>query len=170
MSGLEFTKDAARRLEDLYLTRDVVAQRAETIRRLAPSRREHVLDVGCGPGFLCESIAKIVGSDGAVVGVDISSDLIDSCRRRSPPQWLSYTVGDATQLAQPDASFDASVSRFKARGSGGACRNGLGHGHMAFAVAGSYGIDLEIVGIALCPSTSAQVAGTSFGQCRFPAR
>jgi arsenite methyltransferase len=109
MSGLEFTKDAARRLEDLYLTRDVVAQRAETIRRLAPSRREHVLDVGCGPGFLCESIAKIVGSDGAVVGVDISSDLIDSCRRRSPPQWLSYTVGDATQLAQPDASFDAVV-------------------------------------------------------------
>ena len=109
MSGLEFTKDAARRLESLYLTRDVVAQRAETIRRLALSRGERVLDVGCGPGFLCESIAEIVGSDGAVVGIDISSDLIELCRRRSPPKWLSYAVGDATQLAQPDASFDAVV-------------------------------------------------------------
>ena len=37
MSGLEFTEDAARQLERLYLTKDVVAQRAETIRRLALS-------------------------------------------------------------------------------------------------------------------------------------
>ena len=58
MSGLEFTKDAARRLENLYLTRDVVAQRAETIRRLAPSRREHVLDVGCGVGYGSRHLAE----------------------------------------------------------------------------------------------------------------
>lgn len=109
MSGLEFTEEAARQLERLYLTRDVVAQRAETIRRLALSRGERVLDVGCGPGFLCESVAEIVGNDGAVIGIDISSDLIALCRRRSPPKWLSYAIGDATQLAQPDASFDAVV-------------------------------------------------------------
>jgi len=68
-----------------------------------------VLDVGCGPGLLCESIAEIVGNDGAVIGIDISSDLIALCRRRSPTKSLSYAVGDATQLAQPDASFDAVV-------------------------------------------------------------
>ncbi len=100
MSGLEFTKDAARRLESQYLTRDMVAQRAETIRRLALSRGERVLDVDCGPGFLCESVAEIVGGDGAVVGIDISNDLIESCRRRNPPKWLSYAIGDAMQLAQ----------------------------------------------------------------------
>jgi arsenite methyltransferase len=106
MSGLEFTEDAARRLERLYLTKDVIAQRAETVRRLAISRGERVLDVGCGPGFLCESIAAVVGSDGAVVGVDISSDLVALGERRNPPKWLSFTIGDATQLPQPDASFD----------------------------------------------------------------
>ena len=109
MSGLEFTQDAARQLERLYLTRDVVAQRSETIKQLALSEGERVLDVGCGPGFLCESIADIVGRDGAVIGIDISSDLVALCNRRSPPKWLSYRVGDATQLAQPDASFDAVV-------------------------------------------------------------
>ncbi|MHC2332958.1 methyltransferase domain-containing protein [Bradyrhizobium sp. USDA 4454] len=109
MGGLEFTEEAARRLESLYLTRDVVAQRAETIRRLALLDGERVLDIGCGPGFLSESIAAAVGGDGAVVGIDISSDLIELCKRRNPPQWLSFMVGDATQLAQPDASFDVVV-------------------------------------------------------------
>ena len=102
MSGLKFTEDAARHLARVYLTPDVVAQRAETMKQLALSPGERVLDVGCGPGFLCESIAAIVGSDGAVTGIDISSDLIALCRTRNPPQWLSYAVGDATQIAQPD--------------------------------------------------------------------
>jgi arsenite methyltransferase len=68
MSGLQFTEEAARQLEKLYLTKDVVAQRSDTIRHLALSEGERVLDVGCGPGFLCESIGKIVGQTGSVVG------------------------------------------------------------------------------------------------------
>jgi len=46
MSGLTFTEDAARHLERLYLTTDVVAQRAETMKQLALSpgeRRRQVL-------------------------------------------------------------------------------------------------------------------------------
>jgi arsenite methyltransferase len=106
MSGLKFTDDAARQLEKLYLTREIVAQRAETIGQLSLCRGERVLVVGSGPGFLCETMAEIVGRDGAVTGIDISSDLIARCRRRNPPQWLSYAVGDATQIAEPDALFD----------------------------------------------------------------
>src|SRR5262245_1172291 len=106
MSGLEFSEDAARQLEKLYRTRDIVAQRSETIRQLHLRSGERVLDVGCGPGFLCESIAEIVGRDGAVTGIDISSDLIALCNRRNPPTWLSYIVGDATDIGEPDACFD----------------------------------------------------------------
>jgi ubiquinone/menaquinone biosynthesis C-methylase UbiE len=109
MSGLQFSEDAARHLERLYRTSDVVAQRSETMKQLALSPGERVLDVGCGPGFLCESIAAVVGGDGAVVGIDISSDLIALCRTRNSPKWLSYEVGDATQIGQSDASFDVVV-------------------------------------------------------------
>src|SRR5262249_32896001 len=41
----------------------------------------------------------------AVTGIDISSDLIALCRRRCPPKWLSYAVGDATRITVTDASF-----------------------------------------------------------------
>jgi len=41
-------------------------------------------------------MADIVGRDGAVIGVNISSDLVALSKRRSPPKWLSYGVRDAT--------------------------------------------------------------------------
>ncbi|SHJ78353.1 Methyltransferase domain-containing protein [Bradyrhizobium lablabi] len=109
MSGLEFTREAAKRLERTYLTSDVVAQRSETIRQLDLSSGERVLDIGCGPGYLCESVGEIVGPRGAVVGIDISTDLIALCNQRKASAWLSYAIGDATKVNQADASFDVVV-------------------------------------------------------------
>jgi arsenite methyltransferase len=109
MSGLEFADEAARQLEKAYLTRDVIAQRSETIRHLNLSPGERVLDIGCGPGFLCESIGEIVGPKGTIVGIDISADLIARCNGRKTSTCLSYEVGDATKLNQPNASFDVVV-------------------------------------------------------------
>ena len=109
MSGLKFTDETARQLEKHYRVKDIVVQRLETIRHLNLTGGERVLDIGCGPGFLCESMSEIVGRDGAVVGIDISADLVALCNRRQHPTWLSYEVGDATKLNQPDASFDVVV-------------------------------------------------------------
>jgi arsenite methyltransferase len=109
MSGLEYTKENAKRLEKNYLTRDVAAQRSETIRQLNLSSGERVLDIGCGPGYLCESMGELVGRHGAVVGIDISTDLIALCNRRKPSTWLSYAIGDATKIDQADGSFDVVV-------------------------------------------------------------
>jgi arsenite methyltransferase len=109
MTGLEFTNEAAKQLEKTYLTGDIIAQRFETIRQLNLSDGERVLDIGCGPGYLCESMGEIVGRHGAVVGIDISSDLIALCNRRKASTQLSYAVGDATNVNQTDASFDVVV-------------------------------------------------------------
>jgi arsenite methyltransferase len=109
MSGMEYTKENAKLLEKIYLTSDVKAQRAEIIRQLDLSPGESVLDVGCGPGYLCERMAEIVGRSGAVVGIDISTDLIAVCNRQKASAWISYAIGDATKLSQSDASFDVVV-------------------------------------------------------------
>ena len=81
----------------------------ETIRHLNLSRGERVLDIGCGPGYLCESMGEIVGRYGAVVGIDISTDLIAFCNRQKSSTWLSYATGDATKIVHADASFDVVV-------------------------------------------------------------
>src|SRR6266487_4075772 len=109
MSGLDFTNQAAKRLEALYTTADVVAQRSETLRKLHLAEGDSVIDLGSGPGFLCESMADIVGPSGRVLGIDISADLVDLAGQRNHRRWLSYRVGDATGIDEPDASVDVAT-------------------------------------------------------------
>ena len=106
MSGLTFTNQAAKRLEALYTTAEVVAQRSETLKKLNLAEGDSVIDLGSGPGFLCESMADIVGPSGRVLGIDISADLVHLSEQRNHRRWLSYRVGDATGVNEPDASVD----------------------------------------------------------------
>jgi ubiquinone/menaquinone biosynthesis C-methylase UbiE len=183
MSGLTFTDEAARHLEKTYRTKDIVAQRRETIRHLNLSTDEKVLDIGCGPGFLCEEMSEIVGRHGAVVGIDISPDLVELCARREHPPWLSYEVGDATKLLQPDASFDVVVctqvaeyvadvdvvlsEAFRVLKPDG--RNfhhhRLGRPRVVFRRRETNGGCFEIVGGALCPPASAENDATQAPKC-----
>lgn len=109
MSGLKFTDETARQLEALYMTSDVVAQRSDTLLKLQLAKRQSVIDIGSGPGFLCESMAEIVGPSGGVLGIDTSADLIARAAKRNHRQWLSYRVDDATHIDEPDASFDVAT-------------------------------------------------------------
>jgi arsenite methyltransferase len=107
---LQFSDEAARRLEILYSTPDVRGQRQEALRCLGLLPAERVVDVGCGPGYLAESMADAVTSSGAVLGVDISDDLLSVARTRNARDWLTYEAGDAVALAIPDEWADAVVS------------------------------------------------------------
>ena len=177
MSGLTFTEDAARHLARVYLTPDVVAQRAETMKQLALSPGERVLDIGCGPGFLCESIAAAVGGDGAVTGIDISGDLIALCRSRNPPQ-MAFIRGWRRNEDCPARRFARCRClhpgrRIRSRRRSRSCRdvpraqagrpgcirgNGLGCRGLAFRKAGADGFGHEVLGVALRASPFAPVA------------
>lgn len=109
MAELEYTNAAARKLEDMYRTGDVIAQRVETRRLLKPCAGETVIDIGCGPGFLCEEIADAVGTSGRVIGIDVSQDFLSLATSRNHRSFLEYRFGDATAIDAPDQSFDAAV-------------------------------------------------------------
>lgn len=58
---------------------------------LAAQPGERILDLGCGSGELTKGLAKAVGSEGVVVGVDASESMVRtsvipiSCLTRHPP-------------------------------------------------------------------------------------
>jgi ubiquinone/menaquinone biosynthesis C-methylase UbiE len=55
-----------------------------------PQPGEHVLDLACGTGIVARRIAPLVGSEGLIVGVDISPDMLAVARTLPPPPRKSY--------------------------------------------------------------------------------
>lgn len=110
MSGLQFSSAAAERLVAAYRTPDMARQRDATLQRLHLKPGERVIDIGCGPGFLCENMAAAAGPAGRVVGIDISEDLINFATRHKTNDAIDYRVGNATDLPVDSAQFDVAVS------------------------------------------------------------
>ncbi len=111
MSQLQFDDAAAKAVEAMYLTPDVVAQRARVLDLLAPRPGERILDIGVGPGLLAQDLARLVGPEGKVVGLDTAPAMITMARTRlaALPQ-AEAVEGDATTLDFSEGGFDAAVS------------------------------------------------------------
>jgi SAM-dependent methyltransferase len=80
-----------------------------------PRPRMQVLDVACGTGEPAISLAARVGSEGQVVALDLSADLLEIARRRARQRNLTnicFYQADAHQLPFAAGSFDLGTSRF----------------------------------------------------------
>lgn len=76
--------------------------------------RDRVLDIGCGAGQSTRDAARLA-TQGSVVGVDVSEELLRVARRRSEEAGLdniAYELADAQVAPFPDAHFDLCISRF----------------------------------------------------------
>jgi demethylmenaquinone methyltransferase/2-methoxy-6-polyprenyl-1,4-benzoquinol methylase len=71
------------------------------------------LDVACGSGKLTATLARVVGSQGRLVGLDFSPQMLEIARRDHPE--LEFVEGDALTLPFDDASFDAATIAFGLR-------------------------------------------------------
>ncbi len=72
----------------------------EVIAKLQLKGNESILDIGCGDGKVTAEIATLL-PEGAVVGVDSSSDMISLAQKNFPQDRhpnLSFTVADAREL------------------------------------------------------------------------
>jgi arsenite methyltransferase len=110
MSQLVFDADAARRIERMYLIGDAVRRRGLVREALAAGSGEHILDVGCGPGFYCAELLAEVGPSGSVTGVDGSLAMLELAGRRcAGHENLELREGDALSLPVEDSSFDGAL-------------------------------------------------------------
>jgi ubiquinone/menaquinone biosynthesis C-methylase UbiE len=68
-----------------------------------------VLDVGCGSGIALREIADLVGGTGTVVGVDLSSAMLEEARGRLAglPARVELVEGSATSTGMESERFDA---------------------------------------------------------------
>ena len=72
-----------------------------------------VLDIGSGAGDVALTLAEFVGNDGAVVGVDVNAEILETARSRAETGGITnveFIAGDARTLDLSD-DFDAIVGR-----------------------------------------------------------
>ena len=72
-----------------------------------PQAGERVLDVACGTGIVARRVAPLVGTDGAVVGVDVNPDMLTVARSLPEPAGapIDWREGNAS-VSLPDGEFD----------------------------------------------------------------
>ena len=82
------------------------------IERARPAEGERVLDVGCGCGQTTLQLVERVGSSGSVLGIDISSPMLERARARAAghPN-VHFALADAQTHAFHER-FDLAFSRF----------------------------------------------------------
>lgn len=79
---------------------------------LVPGMR--VLDVGCGSGDLTRLIARLIGSNGLVLGIDRDEAGLDAARGNAAEEGAAevrYLTVDLADAHLPDQRFDAIVGR-----------------------------------------------------------
>ncbi|KJH72861.1 class I SAM-dependent methyltransferase [Aliterella atlantica] len=70
---------------------------------------QKVLDIATGTGLVAIEAAQLVGSNGRVVGVDISTGMLDMANTKAKAAGLDnieFKLADAETLDFPDSSFD----------------------------------------------------------------
>jgi arsenite methyltransferase len=105
-----FGEEESRRVEAIYLTPDIVAQRARVLAALGLRPGERAIDLGCGPGLLALDMAQQVGQGGEVQCIDASPSMVALASRRCAGQpSVHVRTGDVTALPYADQGFDAVV-------------------------------------------------------------
>src|SRR5437899_5721470 len=86
----------------------------DLLARVNPKIRESALDLATGPGEPAMSIARMVGPDGRVVGIDLSEQMVHLATRIAKERRIpgvTFLAMDAEKLDFPDESFDIVTSR-----------------------------------------------------------
>ena len=104
----EIEPERLQRYERMFLWRPELEAMLE---RMALKAGQHVLDFGCGPGFVAEGIAAAVGTTGRVVGVDLNQTFIERAQARNRQRAdIEFVVGDG-RVPHAAASFDRALCK-----------------------------------------------------------
>lgn len=109
---VDLEKDSAFYIQYLDTIRslgDTQIYKQESFQKLGLKKGDAVLDIGCGVGHDAECLAKIVGTEGKVAGIDPSAQLLAEASKRATAKKISieYQQADVYAIPYEDASFAA---------------------------------------------------------------
>ena len=108
---LKFDAETLKIIDVSYRGADITRRRMENMAALDPRPGDRLLDLGCGQGLMTEELARAVGPDGHVYGVDPSPDMRtqaeDRCRDHAN---ITILDGQAGAVPVEDGSLDGAVS------------------------------------------------------------
>jgi len=88
--------------------------RRETVERLELKSGDTVLDLGCGTGLSFPLFERRIGSDGRIIGIDLSPDMLAKARERVAREgWDNVTlIESAIEDAEIPGQADAALLHF----------------------------------------------------------
>jgi ubiquinone/menaquinone biosynthesis C-methylase UbiE len=113
----EYTRTSWNESAEMYtkLLRNLAPYGFDLLARVDPKIRERCLDIATGPGEPALSIARMVGPEGHVIGIDLSEKMVELATRIATERRIGnvlFRTMDAEKLDLPDESFDLVTSRF----------------------------------------------------------
>lgn len=109
---LGYSAQEAQRLADQAVQVEELTE--DVLRRAGLRQGMRVLDIGSGVGDVSLLVSRMVGKEGAVLGVDKAASSVKTARERVAAlgvQNVSFETSDLAEFA-PDGQFDAIVGRF----------------------------------------------------------
>lgn len=83
----------------------------KAIRRMELGEDERILELGCGDGWACRLLAKLLGPRSRIVGLDISDEMIRLARHKSEGiENVRYLWGAASRIDCADSYFSRVLS------------------------------------------------------------
>lgn len=104
------------RIYDLMAEHSEGPMRELGLKLLAAKPGERVLEIGFGTGHCIVELAKAVGADGLVCGVDLSDKMVELAQELAAAAGVGERVelkqGDGETIPYPDETFDALFTSF----------------------------------------------------------
>jgi ubiquinone/menaquinone biosynthesis C-methylase UbiE len=97
------------------LTTGLSSHGEAALRRVPPQPGQRALDIGCGFGDESQRIARMVGPDGDVLGVDVSARFVEACREDAHEAGLTnvrFMAADLQTVDDLGGPYDVAFSRF----------------------------------------------------------